>query len=262
MTASNIDHKDVAAYALGVLNDRESEQFEAHLAGCAACADELEQLTMVSALLSHVDADSLAMAEQSAQDGQVLDRMLNVVSFQRRRAKARRLFAVAAAVVFVFVGVAAGAIGSGLLGDESTNTPPVARSSGPTATSGPTSGPTAQATPSESDRPIGTAGEEFEGSNATTGVNAKLSLEQKAWGTQVALQLSNIKGPLKCQLVAVSKNGQNDTAMTWTVPDTGYGTVEQPDPLTLEGGTALPRDEIDHFEVRTFDGSTLVDIPV
>jgi hypothetical protein len=262
MTASNIDHKDVAAYALGVLNDRESEQFEAHLAGCDICAAELEQLTMVSALLSHVDADSLAMAEQTAQDGQVLDRMLNVVSFQRRRARARRLFAVAAAVVFVFVGVAAGAIGSGVLDRDSSNTPPVANRPGPSATSGPTSGPTAQASPSESERPIGTAGEEFEGTNPTTGVNAKLGLEQKGWGTQVTLQLTNVKGPLKCQLVAVSKNGQNDTAMTWTVPATGYGTVEQPDPLQLEGGTALPRDEIAQFEVRTFDGSTLVDIPV
>ena len=60
-------------------------------------------------------------------------------------------------------------------------------------------------------------GEQFEATSASSGVKAKLGLEPKLWGTQVALELSNVRGPLKCQLVAISRNGQNDTAMTWTV---------------------------------------------
>ena len=259
MNASNVDHRDVAAYALGVLSDWESEQFEAHLATCDQCAEELEQLTMVSTLLSHVDADSLAVAEQSTQDAQVLDRMLNVVTFERRRSRTRRIFAVAAGIVVLIVGVLSGIAGGGLL-QQNDPQAPIAQPSTPGST------PTQRSTPGNTTASpkgnLGITGEQFQATSPTSGVKAKLGLEPKLWGTQVALELSNVRGPLKCQLVAISRNGQNDTAMTWTVTPEGYGTPEQPTALNLEGGTAVQRPDIDRFEVRTADGATLVSVQV
>lgn len=255
MTAPNVDHRDVAAYALGVLSDWESEQFEAHLAECDQCAIELEQLTTVSTLLSHVDADSLAVADQSAQEAQVLDRMINVVAFERRRARSRRVFAVAAGIIVLVVGVFFGVAGGTML--ERQKEPGQIAKPQPTPSDSATPGPTA--TPR---RNLGINGETFQNKNATTGVTAKVGLQPKLWGTQVALELSNVHGPLKCTLVAVGKNGQVDTAVSWTVNPEGYGTTEQPEALQLDGGTSVQRGEITRFEVRTADGATLVSVPV
>ena len=41
---SRADHMDVAAYALGVLDQQDTERFEEHLATCWACAAELETI--------------------------------------------------------------------------------------------------------------------------------------------------------------------------------------------------------------------------
>jgi hypothetical protein len=247
MTGSNVDHKDVGAYALGVLSPWEAEQFEIHLAGCSACAAELEELTLVSTLLSHVDADDLATVEEFGREGRTLDRMLNVVSFERRRARTRRVLAAAAAVVVIVAGVAFGLTG---LRSPETSKAPVAK-------------------PTQSSGGVGIfgqpGGEKLNGTNPTTGTTATMKLISKGWGTEVGLELTKVDGPLTCRLVAISKSGQSDVAMTWSVPRDGYGTAAQPNPLTLQGGTALKREDIERFEVRTTDGSldgtTLVSIP-
>jgi hypothetical protein len=257
MTASNVDHRDVAAYSLGVLSEWESEQFEIHLAECDQCAIELEQLTMVSTLLSHVDVESLAVAEQSTQEAQVLDRMLNVVTFERRKARTRRVLAVAAGIVVLVVGVFFGVAGGSLLDRGTTNTPS-ANGQSPRPSSPPSGAPSASPTKGT----IGINGLEVQGKNDATNVTAKLGLEAKLWGTQVSMELANVRGPVKCQLVAISKAGGVDPALSWTVTPEGYGTPEQPTPLVLDGGTAIQRDDIAKFEVRTSDGTTLVTIPV
>lgn len=256
MTASNVDHRDVAAYSLGVLSDWESEQFEAHLAECDQCAIELEQLTMVSTLLSHVDVESLAVAEQSTQEAQVLDRMLNVVSFERRKARTRRVMAIAAGIVVLVAGVFFGVAGGSYL--ERDNSPSTAQGQDPKPNA--SGSPSASASPPKGN--LGITGEEFQGKNAATNASAKLGLERTLWGTKVSMVLSNVRGPLKCQLVAISKTGTIDPALSWTVTPEGYGTTEQPAPLRLDGGTAVSRDDIARFEVRTSDGTTLVTVPV
>jgi anti-sigma-K factor RskA len=44
-------HRNLGAYALGLLSEVESERFEAHLAECSACRDELHELQPASVLL-------------------------------------------------------------------------------------------------------------------------------------------------------------------------------------------------------------------
>jgi hypothetical protein len=93
-----------------------------------------------------------------------------------------------------------------------------------------------------------------------SGAVAVVSMTDKGWGTDVSLTLRGAKGPQKCYLVAVSKEGEQETVSTWSVPTAGYGVPGHPDPLVVDGGTGFARKDIAHFEVRTTTGTTLVTV--
>jgi len=48
-------HTDVGAYSMGLLEERDRREFEDHLAGCAACAAEVAELSPMAALLRGVE---------------------------------------------------------------------------------------------------------------------------------------------------------------------------------------------------------------
>ena len=98
---SRADHMDVAAYALGVLDEQDTERFEEHLATCWACAAELETMVPVVGLLSDIDGETMVALEQTATDPALLDRTLVAVRTHRRQARFRQVLATAAAVVAV-----------------------------------------------------------------------------------------------------------------------------------------------------------------
>lgn len=107
--------------------------------------------------------------------------------------------------------------------------------------------------------------EKVEATDPTTKVSATIGMESKGWGTHAALELTNVKGPLKCSLIAVSKTGEEEIVTSWAVPKWGYGLPDSThemakNPLYVHGGAAMDRDDIDHFEVRTFDGKRLVEV--
>lgn len=241
MTTSSAPHWDVAAYALGVMDARDTARFEDHLAECVSCAIELESLLPVTNLLAEVDRDSFLNAEQSERDGRMLDEMVNVVSFDRSRAQARRLLAVAAGTVVMVIAVGLALFAGNQWGQGST---PVAEprpsvSSGPPGIGGP-----GGATPAEI----------FEGTDPSSQVKANLGLTGADWGTSVALQLSGVQGPLNCQLVAVGPD-VSEVVSTWTVPPDGYGTQKNPDALFLEGSTSVQRKDIQRFEVQSISAT-------
>jgi hypothetical protein len=98
-----------------------------------------------------------------------------------------------------------------------------------------------------------------------TKVSATVALEEKTWGTGTVLELRNVTGPQKCSLIAVGKNGERETVTSWSVPDRGYGlpdakTDKARQPLYIQGGAAFEPNEIDHFQVMTFDGKLLVEV--
>jgi hypothetical protein len=254
MTGSNVDHMDVGAYALGVLSDWEATQFEAHLAGCDVCARELEELTLVSSLLSHVDGDSLDAVEHYDRDGRQLDRMLNVVSLERRRARTRRVLSAAAAIVVVVAGIAFGIIGlSPFSGAGSSGTGNQARPK-PTGSVGIREVP-----------PL-TPPQRFQATDKVSGADAEVTVTGRRWGSEVQLKLTRVNGPLVCQLIAVGKDEQTAVAMTWTVEKSGYGNMAQPDPLIVGGSASIKPADLDHFEVRAIEGKVernpIVTIPV
>jgi hypothetical protein len=255
-------HFDVAAYALGVLDERDAARFEDHLIDCPACALELETFLPVVDILADVDANALVATEQSHRDGVVLQAMIGEVRKERKHANSRRLYSLAAAVV-VFAMLSIGALFAGAqwFAPDKTNTPatttaqrsstqldPLPLSDGGAGIGGPD-----------------LAGERYGGTDPRTGVQLDAGLEKKDWGTQVSFAVSSIKGPLTCRLVAVRTDGSSEVLSTWTVGEQGWGTAAHPQPLLLQAVSSTPRDDIAHLQVQSIDAKgnaeTLVRVP-
>ncbi|MCZ4514304.1 zf-HC2 domain-containing protein [Streptomyces sp. ActVer] len=246
-------HETVGAYALGILDDAEATAFEAHLATCEWCGQQLDELAGMEPMLA-------ALADLPAAQGtpaigeslaarpspQLADRLVGEVVERRVRAKRSRR---------AFFGLAASLIIGG----------PVAAIA---ATGGDT---TKEAQPLQSSSPAKEAftrmTDKVKATDPTTKVSAAVGMEGKAWGTHSVLELKNVKGPEKCSLIAVGKNGERETATTWAVPKWGYGiedakTEQAKSPLYVNGGVAMNPEDIDYFEVMTFDGKKLVQVDV
>jgi anti-sigma factor RsiW len=108
---SGFEHLDVASYALGVLDPQGVADFEEHLVACDRCAAELESMLPVARLLAEVDRDTYFKTERSMRDGQMFDRMRNVVALERRRSRYRTVGLSAVAAVLAIVAAVSIAVG-------------------------------------------------------------------------------------------------------------------------------------------------------
>ncbi|MHC5705314.1 anti-sigma factor family protein [Streptomyces tirandamycinicus] len=218
-------HRAVAAYALGVLDPADAFRFEEHLSECGLCALRLSDFAPVASALG-------ALAGPGRPDEppapRLLERLLHEVAARRRRGSRRRLRLVAVAAALV---VTLPAMAVSLLPGKA----------GP-AESGPD--------------------ERIAATDGATGVYGAVDLRSKGWGTAVALRMAKLPGPRTCRLVAVDRDGREYPVTSWSVPPGGYGTGTPgtQDELDMEVGTALQRDEIGHFEVRTESGEHLVSL--
>jgi hypothetical protein len=100
-------------------------------------------------------------------------------------------------------------------------------------------------------------------SDPATGVTASVALEDRGWGTAVAMRLTGLAGPRTCRLVAIGKDGVEHPVLSWWVPEGGYGVREGPGregPLDLEASTGLHTAEIGRWEVRAESGERLLSI--
>jgi hypothetical protein len=100
-------------------------------------------------------------------------------------------------------------------------------------------------------------------SDPVTGVTASVALEDRGWGTAVAMRLTGLAGPRTCRLVAIGKDGAEHPVLSWWVPRDGYGVRAGSDttgPLDLEASTGLHTAEIGRWEVRAENGERLLSI--
>src|SRR5215210_6177843 len=114
-------HQQVAAYALGALDDEEQAEFEAHLAVCSRCRDDAATFLDAAAALAFA---AEGPAPPDALRGRTLEQARaerpNVVPLRRRRevpTRAVAALAVAAAAAAVAFGVWAATL-SGTLDEE------------------------------------------------------------------------------------------------------------------------------------------------
>jgi len=240
----------VGAYALGILDDAEATAFEAHLATCEWCAQQLDELAgmepMLAALADMQGPGTPAIGESlsAKPTPRLMDKLVDDVAERRAQKRRRSFFMLAAAVALIITGpVAVMAVNGGNDSGGQTATPLAA---------------TAKDT-------FNSISDKVTATDPNTKVTATVAMAEKHWGTGAVVQISNVKGPLKCSLIAVGKNGERETMTSWSVSNEGYGipnakAEEAKQPLYAQGGSAFTPNQIDHFEVMTFAGKKLVSI--
>lgn len=211
-------HRDVGAYALGVLDPAERFRFEDHLPECAACASLVGELAPTTGALALYARATPPCVEVLARPAPTfLDRAVDRLGALHRRTR-RRLWGAAVAAVLV---LAAAGQGVAMLTGAGAGPP------GHTAT--------------------------LSGHDARTGVAATVTADDRDWGTQVGLDVRDSGGPRVCELVAVGRDGSEQTVATWTV---------RGDAVALDGGAAARPADLARFEVRAADGVPLLTLPL
>ncbi|HEU5026877.1 MAG TPA: zf-HC2 domain-containing protein [Spirillospora sp.] len=234
-------HVDVGAYALGLLEEPDRRAFEAHLSTCLPCHEELAALSGVAATLDGIGpiAEAPGGLPEPAPVPELLHRRIR----RERRGRATRAL-VGAAAGLVLLG---GALGAGYtVGADRSPAPARASSGGDGAAA------------------LLRDGHQVSASDAGTGASGTVAMQGTPWGSRVALQLSKVRGPLECELVAVDRAGRAHTVAGWSVPAKGYGLPGSPQPrLTVQGGAAIKPADISRFEVRTLGAGarTLLTVP-
>jgi hypothetical protein len=258
MTSAPQHHHDVAAYVLGILDEPENAAFAQHLTRCQQCRTEYRELSDLPVLLDQLKPQSLQQTGLSppavglpAPDGPTLDTVLDRISAARRRQRTMTWLAAAAAAVLLVaiplvVTMQSGPEG-GVATPTSTLTTPSAKI--PTTEEPTTTGPTVA------------GAHTISGSNPDNGISATITIQDEPWGTKVNLELRGIRGPLVCQLVAVSRTGFSQVVATWQVPQSGFGVPESPLPLKIEGGVGIDQSEIARFQVTRDNGPDLLEVP-
>jgi hypothetical protein len=221
------EHTDIGAYSMGLLEDRDRLAFEGHLARCPFCAAELAELSPMAALLRGVEP--VGPADEPA-EATVTDLIRRRVTQHRRR---RRQVALGAAAGIALI---AGGIAVGVTAAPQQGSPPASA--------------------------VVVTGQRHSATDPGTGVTGTVGLVAKTWGTQVSLDLSKVRGPLECELVAVSKTGERRVVVGWLVPAAGYGVPGHPGHLDLEGGTSIAMKNLARVDVNVVSGRTLLSIPV
>ncbi|WP_433140351.1 anti-sigma factor family protein [Actinomadura nitritigenes] len=232
--SSQVEHTDVGAYALGLLEADDRRAFEAHLAGCGVCRAELREMGGLAEALSGIDpAEAEPPGEPARPPAPVIDMVRRKQARDRRTRRVAYGAGAAAAAALVAIGVGVGTT----LGDD-------------------------EGKPRPQPQPQAIVGERHQATDARTGASGTVGLVDKKWGTQVTFELTHVKGPLRCRLEAVSTSGARSVVGGWRVPEPGYGVAGSPKPLAMQGATALSRGEISRFQVVVDGGGTLLTIPL
>ncbi|MFS8197714.1 anti-sigma factor family protein [Streptomyces sp. CWNU-52B] len=172
-------HRDVGAYALGVLDEADAFRFEDHLMECPQCAVQIHELSATTRTLrAYAQATPRTVNPMTQAGPGLLDRLLEDVVTARRSGRRRWLFAVAAAVVFAVGGPAIAVIA----GDESSDSSSVAAT------------------------------------DPGTGVWAEVTTLDRAWGSEVDLKVKNASADQSCELVAIGRDDSEQVILSWTVP--------------------------------------------
>ncbi|MFF0513192.1 zf-HC2 domain-containing protein [Streptomyces sp. NPDC004250] len=208
-------HRDVGAYALGVLDEAEAFRFEDHLMECPRCAAQVTEFGPATRQLMLYRRATPRLVHPLTRPGpRLLDRLLSEVATRHRAGRRRVLYALAAAVV-----CAVAAPGAVLYASQGERAVPLSAT------------------------------------DERSGVWARITAEDEVWGTDVMLEVKDGAGPRPCRLVAVGRDGTEQTITSWNVP----GHDDRPN--TMRGGAALHPDQIARYEVRTAHGEHLVTLP-
>jgi hypothetical protein len=248
-------HVDVAAYVLGILDDQDDASFAHHFAHCPRCRAEYRELSDLPRLLDQVKpnrADRARSRPPAAPSKQVLARALEEIGVARtqtrRRVNTRWLTAAAAAVLLFGGGVVVWQLGGS--------------PSAPTTQAGPTSQqPSTPTSPTPTGTDVVAGARTVSATNPVTGAAAIIGIEPAPWGTRINLELRGVTGPMQCQLVAVSKTGATQVVTSFSVPATGFGVPDSPEPLRITGNIGFDQETLLRFDLHRDSGPDVLVIP-
>ncbi|MGW3289631.1 zf-HC2 domain-containing protein [Streptomyces sp. NPDC001002] len=172
-------HRDVAAYALGVLDEADAFRFEDHLMECARCAAHVTEFGPITRQMMLYRRATPRFVHPMAKPGpQLLDRLLGAVAARHQAGRRRFLYAVAASVAIAAAG------------------PGIAMYAGG-----------------------GDKGVQVAATDAKTGVWAEVKVADEESGSAIQVQVKDGAGPRSCRLVVVGRDGSEEIVTSWTVPD-------------------------------------------
>ncbi|MFE5401886.1 zf-HC2 domain-containing protein [Streptomyces sp. NPDC056580] len=179
-------HRDVGAYALGVLDEAEAFRFEDHLMECPRCAAQVTEFGPAARQLMLYRRATPRFVQPVAQPGpRLLERLLGELALRHRVRHRRLLYGLAASVVLAVAGpgvVLHAAHGA-----------PAARVTAAT--------------------------------DPGTGVWAQVTTEDGDLGSRMRLDVKDGSGPHSCRLVVVGRDGSEQTVSGWTVGARDSGTT-------------------------------------
>lgn len=187
-----VTHEDLGLYLLGKLDPADRLAFDEHLAGCAACRDELAQLSGVRSLLGTVTAQD-ATSELPPAPPAILPALLSAAATDRARERRRRRLIVSGGGALATAGAAAAAV--------------VLLTGG---------GPGASAPPAPQVRVVALHG---------AGAAGHLELTPNAWGSDLTLTLDGLPHGEHCSLVLVAADGSRQEVSTWTADYEGTAAI-------------------------------------
>lgn len=200
----------MGAYVLGVLEPADRERMRQHLGTCATCTAEMDDLAALPGHLAALDAADLVEGPAVVPSELAFRRFEAEAVRQGRPTGRRRRLAVAAAVVVAV------AVGGGAVAVRSQDRP-------------------------RQDQVV---------TAAVGGVRGRAVLTATRNGTQVRLTIGGVRSNERCRLVAIGRDGSQQTASTWTATYDGDASVT--------GSVSSRPADIDRFVIETLDGRTLL----
>ncbi|ANP50958.1 hypothetical protein J2Z21_005103 [Streptomyces griseochromogenes] len=179
-------HRDVGAYALGVLDEAEAFRFEDHLMECPRCAAHVTEFGPTARQLMLYRRATPRFVHPMAQPGpRLLDRLLGELTHRHRARRRRFLYGLAASVVLAVAG------------------PGVMVYAGHDA-------PSARVTAA---------------TDPKTGVWAQVTTEDGDLGSRMRLEVKDASGPHSCRLVVIGQDGSEQVVSGWNAGDHAPGTT-------------------------------------
>jgi len=218
----------LGAYLLGALDAEEAKAVEAHVATCADCRAEIEQLELLPALLDAIPparAEVLSKEPAVPQEEQAPPALLARVRARRRSLRLRW--------AGVVTGAAAASLAAGLALGPVVTTAPGAE---PT--------PTATSTPAASYKLA-----------SPDGAQVDLALVRKGWGTELDLSCHGMPSSGVFSVWVVTADGAQERAASWS--STGYSGK-----AVLTGATSYQLASIRSIEIRDGTDRTLASVAV
>ncbi|MFR0355740.1 zf-HC2 domain-containing protein [Streptomyces sediminimaris] len=180
MWSSQERHRDVAAYALGVLDEADAFRFEDHLMECARCAASVTEFGPITRqMMLYRRATPRFVSPMSRPGPQLLDRLLATVAARHRAGRRRFVFALAASAAIAVTGPALAMTAGHRDGGDTVR---------------------------------------IAATDARSGVWAQVTSRDAEMGSRVEFEMKDGAGPRSCRLIAVGRDNSEEVVTSWTVP--------------------------------------------